>query len=150
VVSERLPKSRQPAVSPAAAFSCFGYQKLLAFFVVIIHLEFLLTQTHQPEQGRCNPEEFSLMSFHPAFPSTADLSREAAAITRDLADLATLRELHSIVAQALDRASRCDTIRYPDRRWTTEDLTEALQGTLSDIDDEAQRIRRGSVVLEDE
>jgi hypothetical protein len=89
------------------------------------------------------------MSAHPAYPSADDLSREAAAVTRDLADLATLRELHTIVAQALHRASRCDTIRHPDRRWTTDDLLETLQGELLNIDGEAERIRRGGVVLED-
>jgi hypothetical protein len=89
------------------------------------------------------------MSFHPAYPSQDDLSREAAAVARDLADLRTLAELQTLVAQALDRASRCDPIRHPDRRWTTDDLTEALQDALSDIDDEAQRIRSGPVVLED-
>jgi hypothetical protein len=86
---------------------------------------------------------------HPAYPSHDELSRETAAITRDLADLSTLRELHAIVAGALDRASKCDTIRHPDRRWTTDDLLETLQGELLNIDGESERIRRGGVVLED-
>jgi hypothetical protein len=88
------------------------------------------------------------MPFDP-YPTAADLSREAAAVTRDLGDLVTLRELHTIVAQALDHVGRCDAIHHPDRRWTTDDLFEALQGALTDIDGEAERIRRGPVVLED-
>jgi hypothetical protein len=86
---------------------------------------------------------------HPAYPTRDDLTREASAITRDLADLSTLRELHTIVAQALDRVGRCDAIHHPDRHWTTDDLLEALQGALTDIDGEAEHIRRGPVVLED-
>jgi hypothetical protein len=84
------------------------------------------------------------MSFHPAFPTAADLSREAAAITRDRTDLATLTELRTIVSAALNRASRCDAIRHPDRRFQTDDLLDALHGALADIDDEAQRIRTGT------
>jgi hypothetical protein len=38
--------------------------------------------------------------FHPAYPTAADLSREAAATDRDLADLVALRELRAIVANA--------------------------------------------------
>jgi hypothetical protein len=86
---------------------------------------------------------------HPAFPTAADLSREAAAVTRDRTDLATLRELRRIVSNALDRAGRCDAIRHPDRRWNTDELLEALHGTLADIDGEAERIRTSPVVLED-
>jgi hypothetical protein len=41
------------------------------------------------------------MSFHPAYPFAADLSREAAGIQRDLADQATLRELRRIVLRAI-------------------------------------------------
>jgi hypothetical protein len=89
------------------------------------------------------------MSLHPAYPTAADLSREAQAITRDLADIATLRELRAITAHALDRAARCDAIHHPDRRWTTDDLLEVLQGALTDIDGEAERIRHSAVVLED-
>jgi hypothetical protein len=85
---------------------------------------------------------------HPAYPSAADLSREAA--ERDAADLATLRALHGIVSTALDRASCCDAIRNPDRRWQTCELIDALAGALTDIAGEAERIRRSPVVLEDE
>jgi hypothetical protein len=62
------------------------------------------------------------MSFHPAYPSQADLSREAAAMTRDRTDLTTLRALHSIVSTALDRASKCDDLKHPDHRWGLADL----------------------------
>jgi hypothetical protein len=90
------------------------------------------------------------MSFHPAFPTAADLSREAAAVTRDLADIATLRELHSIIEHALQKASRCDAIRHPDRRWNTDELTEALEAELSNIAGEMERLRRSPVVPEGE
>jgi hypothetical protein len=90
------------------------------------------------------------MSFHPAYPTAADLSRETAAITRDRNDIATLRELHAIASAALDRASRCDAIRHPDRRWDTAELTEALEAELSNIAGEMERIRRSPVVLEAE
>jgi hypothetical protein len=89
------------------------------------------------------------MSSHPAYPTAADLSREAAAVTRDRTDLATLRDLHTIVSGALDRAARCDAIRHPDRKWQTDDLLEALQGALSDIDATATMIRRSPVVVEE-
>jgi len=90
------------------------------------------------------------MSFHPAFPTVNDLSREAAAITRDRNDLATLRELRAIVSSTLDRASRCNAIHHPDRKFGTDDLLEVLQGALADIDGESQRIRTSPVVLEAE
>jgi hypothetical protein len=41
------------------------------------------------------------MSFHPAYPSTADLSREHDAEERDVADLVALRELRRIVADVI-------------------------------------------------
>jgi hypothetical protein len=88
------------------------------------------------------------MCFHPAYPSRADLSHEAQAIHRDLADIATLRELHTIVSIALARSSQCDTIHHPDTKWTTDDLLETLQGALTDIDGTAQLIRRSPLVLE--
>jgi hypothetical protein len=87
---------------------------------------------------------------HPAFPTAADLSREAAAITRDRTDLATLGELHSIVEHALQKAAQCDVIRHPDRRWNTDELTEALEAELSNITGEMERIRRSPVVIEAE
>jgi hypothetical protein len=90
------------------------------------------------------------MSFHPAFPTAADLSREAQAITRDLEDLNALKKLRTIVSRALDAAGQVERIRHPDRRWTTEDLIDALTGQLTDIDDTAAMIRRSPVVLEAE
>jgi hypothetical protein len=89
------------------------------------------------------------MSFHPAYPTASQISAEANAIQRDLADQATLRELRRIVSGALDRASRCDAIQHPDRRFQVGDLTETLQGLLTDIDGEAERIKRGPVVIEE-
>jgi hypothetical protein len=90
------------------------------------------------------------MSFHPAFPTAADLSREAAALTRDRTDLATLRGLRAIVSSVLDRASKCDAIHHPARKWQTDELLDALHGTLANIDGEAQRIRTSPLVLEAE
>jgi hypothetical protein len=58
------------------------------------------------------------VSRHPAYPSTADLLREADAAERDVADLVALRDLRRIVADAIARAGRFDGIRHPDRRWT--------------------------------
>jgi hypothetical protein len=89
------------------------------------------------------------MSCHPAYPTTADLSREADAEERDVADLVALRDLRRIVADAIARASRIDRIQHPDRRWTTADLLEVLQGELLNIDDTAAMIRRSPLVLED-
>jgi hypothetical protein len=89
------------------------------------------------------------MSFHPAYPSAADLSREAVAVTRDLADLATLRELRQVVAKAFATASQADEIRHPDRRWMVADLLDALQDQLADINDTIALVWRGPVVLED-
>jgi hypothetical protein len=89
------------------------------------------------------------VSLHPAFPSAADLSREAAAVTRDRTDLATLRELHAIVSDALNRAGRCDAIHHPGRRWNTDELLDALHGLLADIAGESERIRTSPVVPED-
>jgi hypothetical protein len=91
------------------------------------------------------------MCFHPAYPTTADLSREHAATVRDLADLVALRELRGIVADAIARASRVGGIRHPDRRWSgAPELIETLQGELLNIDGEADRIRRSQLVIEDE
>ena len=56
---------------------------------------------------------------HSAFPTTADLTREADAEDRDVADLVALHDLRRIVADAIARAGRFDGIRHPDRRWTT-------------------------------
>jgi hypothetical protein len=89
------------------------------------------------------------MSCHPAYPTSADLSREHAATVRDLADLCALRELRGIVADALSRASRVGGIRHPDRRWDQSDLVDGLQGELANIDGEVARIMRGGIVLED-
>jgi hypothetical protein len=89
------------------------------------------------------------MSYHPAYPTTADLSREADAEERDVADLVALRDLRQIVADAIARAGRIDRIHHPDRRWSTEELLDVLQGELANIDGEAERIRRSPLVLED-
>jgi hypothetical protein len=89
------------------------------------------------------------MSFHLAYPSTADLVREADAEDRDVADLIALRDLRRIVADAIARTGRIDRIHHPDRRWSTEDLLDVLQEQLADIDGEAERIRRTPLVLED-
>jgi hypothetical protein len=90
------------------------------------------------------------MSFHPAFPSAGDLSREAHAITRDREDLASLATLHRIIAAALAQAGRVDPIRHPDRKWQTDELTEALEEQLANIDDTASMIRGCPVVIEDQ
>ena len=89
------------------------------------------------------------MSFHPAFPSSADLTSETDAEDRDVADLVALRDLRRIVADAIARAGRFDGIRHPDRRWSTADLLEVLQDQLADIDDTAAMIRRSPLVLEE-
>jgi hypothetical protein len=88
------------------------------------------------------------MCFHPAYPSAADLHREADAEDRDLRDLTTLRALRGIVTQALDAAERCAALRHPDRRLQTEDVIDLLAGALIDIDGEADRLRRSPLVLE--
>jgi hypothetical protein len=89
------------------------------------------------------------MSYHPAYPTTADLLREADAEDRDVADLVALRDLRRIVADAIARAGRFDGIQHPNRRWTTGDLLEALQEQLADIDDTAAMIRNRPLVLEE-
>jgi hypothetical protein len=89
------------------------------------------------------------MSFHPAYPSTADLHREHDAEERDVADLVALRELRGIVADAIARAGRIDRIHHPNRRWITADLMESLQEQLADIDDTAAMIRSSPLVLEE-
>jgi hypothetical protein len=86
---------------------------------------------------------------HPAYPSSDDLRREHDAEERDVADLMALGDLRRIVADAIARAGRFDGIRHPDRRWTTADLLEVLQGELLNIDDTAAMIRRSTLVLED-
>jgi hypothetical protein len=88
------------------------------------------------------------MSYHPAYPTTADLLCERDAVDRDVADLIALRDLRRIVSDAIARAGRVDRIRHPDRRWTTADLLEALQDQLGDIDDTTAMIRRRPLVLE--
>jgi hypothetical protein len=88
------------------------------------------------------------MSFNP-YPRQEDLSREAAALTRDRTDLATLRDLRAIVSGALDRASRCDAIQHPNRKWQTDELLDEMHGALTDIDDTAAMIRRSPVVIEE-
>jgi hypothetical protein len=88
-----------------------------------------------------------MFSNHPAYPDATLLSREAAALTRDRTDLATLRDVRAIVASALERASKCDTIHHPDARWSLMDLTELLEGALTDIDGEAERIKRSPLVV---
>jgi hypothetical protein len=95
------------------------------------------------------PEEFSPMSFHPAYPAASDLVRAADANERDLADLVALRDLRRIAAEAIARAGRIDRIHHPDRRWTTEDLLDALTEQLANIDATAAMIRRSPLVLED-
>jgi hypothetical protein len=86
---------------------------------------------------------------HPAYPTTADLSREHAATVRDLADLVALRELRGIVADAIARASRVGGIRHPDRRWDQSELLDTLQGELANIDGTVALVVRGPVVIED-
>lgn len=88
--------------------------------------------------------------FHPAYPSAADLSREATAVERDVADLATLSALRQLVANTFTVASRADEIRHPDRRWMVADLLDALQDQLADITDTIALVQRGPVVIEDE
>jgi hypothetical protein len=87
--------------------------------------------------------------FHPAYPTAADLSRETAAIRRDLADIADLGRARSIVTSAIAKLSRLDPIRHPDARWSLVDLTELLEGALTDIDGTAAMIRRSPLVLEE-
>ena len=89
------------------------------------------------------------MSYHPAYPSSADLDRESDAEQRDVADLIALRDLRGIVADAIARAGRFDRIRHPNCRWTPADLLETLQEQLADIDATAAMIRRSPLVLED-
>jgi hypothetical protein len=89
------------------------------------------------------------MSYHPAYPTSADLSREHAATVRDLADLCALRELRGIVSDALSRASRVGGIRHPDRRWDQSDLLDGLQGELANIDGTIALVMRGPVVIEE-
>jgi hypothetical protein len=89
------------------------------------------------------------MPYHPAYPSSADLRLETDAEERDVADLVALRDLRRIVTDALARAGRIDRIHHPDRRWSTEELLDVLQGELANIDGEAERIRRSPLVLED-
>lgn len=91
-----------------------------------------------------------MMPSHPAYPSRSDFSREAAATVRDLADLAALRELRGILTTAIARTNRVDDLRHPARRWSAADLLEVLEGELTNIDGEVARIRRGTVVIEDE
>jgi hypothetical protein len=86
---------------------------------------------------------------HPAYPTAADLSREHDAEERDVADLAALRDLRRIVSDAIARVGLIDRIHHPDRRWSTEELLDMLQGELANIDGEAERIRRSPLVLED-
>jgi hypothetical protein len=90
------------------------------------------------------------MSYHPAYPTTADLSREAAAEDRDVADLIALRELRGIVADALARASRVGGIHHPDRKWDQSDLLDGLQGELANIDGTIALVMRGPIVIENE
>jgi hypothetical protein len=87
---------------------------------------------------------------HPAYPSTADLSREADAEDRDVADLCALRELRGIVADAIARASRVGGIRHPDRRWDQSELLDGLQGELANIDGTIALVMRGPVVIEED
>jgi hypothetical protein len=87
--------------------------------------------------------------LHPAYPTAANLSLEADAEDRDLADLVALRELRAITANAIARAGRIDRIHHPDRRWTTEDLLDVLTEQLTNIDATAAMIRRSPLVLED-
>jgi hypothetical protein len=68
---------------------------------------------------------------------------------RDLVDLVALRELRAIVADAIARAGQIDSLRHPDRRWSTEDLLDVLQEQLANVNDEADRIRRGPLVIEE-
>ena len=89
------------------------------------------------------------MSYHPAYPTAADLAREANAEERDVADLVALRELRGIVSDAIARASRIDRIHHPDRRWSTEGLLDVLGEELANIDDTAAMIRRSPLVPED-
>jgi hypothetical protein len=87
--------------------------------------------------------------FHPAYPTTADLSREADAEQRDVADLIALAELRGIVADAIARASRVGGIQHPDRKWSAADLLDGLQGELANIDGTIALVMHGPVVIED-
>jgi len=89
------------------------------------------------------------MSFHPAYPTASQIFAETNAIQRDLADIATLRELRRIVLRAIAALSQCDDLRHPDKRWSTDDLQEILEGALTDIAGEAERLRRSPIVLEE-
>jgi hypothetical protein len=90
------------------------------------------------------------MSYHPAFPTQSDLSRERSAALRDMEDLQTLDALKRLVANAIERAGRFDRIYFPDRRWSTEDLLEALMDQQENITAEMERIRHSPLVLEEE
>jgi hypothetical protein len=90
------------------------------------------------------------MSFHPAYPTPADLSHEHNAALRDLEDLQTLDALRRIVAHAIERAGQFDRIHFPDRRFSTEDLLEVLMEQQDNIAAEARRIMSCPVVIEEE
>jgi hypothetical protein len=90
------------------------------------------------------------MCFHPAYPTTADLSREHNAALRDLEDLASLSTLHRILADAIARAGCVVPIQHPARTWSgAPELIEVLQGELLNVDATEQLIRRSPPVLED-
>jgi hypothetical protein len=59
------------------------------------------------------------MSFHPAYPTAADLSSEHNAARRDLQDLQTLDGLKLVVARAIEAAGQFDRIHSPNKHWST-------------------------------
>jgi hypothetical protein len=89
-----------------------------------------------------------MFSNHPAYPDAKLLRCERDAVDRDRADLAALRELRAITTDAIARAGRIDAIRHPDRRWTSEDLVDALTEQLTNIDATVAMIRRSPLVVE--
>lgn len=88
------------------------------------------------------------MPFNP-YPTGANLAREHDAEDRDVADLVALRELRRVVTDAIARAGRIDRIHHPDRRWSTEELLDALAGELANIDGTAAMIRHSPLVLDE-
>jgi hypothetical protein len=87
------------------------------------------------------------MSYHPAYPSTADLRRERDAVERDLADLDTLQRLRAIIDKALTAVRELDELRHPERNWNVSELQETLCGELLNVDGMKSLIQ-SRVVLE--
>jgi hypothetical protein len=88
------------------------------------------------------------MSYHPAYPSTADLRREHDAEERDLADRLRVSTLEAVIRNTIAQISAVSEFEHPDANYSVAELGSELRGLLTNLDGIAD-ILHGAVVLDE-